>query len=243
MRHERADAAHLGLEPLDKLQIARKIGCGLERCAHHEAGTHRVSDLAQIGQTAHAVLKRHLGGMPTPVERRACRLVTQQVTFGARLMQTLVALAASLAERQRDRTVGMRRMDARDDATQHVIGEEGVFPTLQNERAKSQIVANVRTFDDLVGGKAIAARRGVRPTDAAVQAVVLAGARHLDEPAGEHLRAVYLPAHGIGATRKLTGRAGRALRDEPLVFAKRKRAGAAQLVDEEREPLIGFTAM
>ena len=181
--------------------------------------------------------------MPTPVERRACRLVTQQVTFGARLMQTLVALAASLAERQRDRAVGMRRMDALYNAAEHVVGEEGVFPALQNERAKSQLVACVRTFDDLVGGEAVAACGGVRPADAAVQAIVLAEARHLDEPAGEHLRAVYPPAHGIGATRKLTGRAGRALRDEPLVFAKRKRAGAAQLVDEEREPLIGFTAM
>ena len=134
-------------------------------------------------------------------------------------------------------------MDALYNAAQHVIGEEGVFPTLQNERAKSQIVANVRTFDDLVGRKAVAARRCIRPADATVQAVVLAKARHLDEPAGEHLRAVHLSARGIGATRKLTGRAGRALRDEPLVFAKRKRAGTAQLVDEEREPLIDFTAM
>ena len=222
VRHERADAAHLGLEPLDEAQVARKVGRGLERCAHHEAGTHRISDFAQVGKTAHAVLKRHLGGMPTPVERRACRLVAQQVTFGARLMQALVAFAASFAERQRDRAVGMRRMDALHNAAQHVIGEEGVFPTLQNERAKPQVIASVRAFDDLVGGKAVAARRCVRPADTAVQAVVLAEARHLDEPAGEHLRAVYLSAHGIGATRKLTGRVGRALRDEPLVFAKRK---------------------
>ena len=169
--------------------------------------------------------------------------MAQQITFGARLMQALVAFAASFAERQRDRTVGMCRPNLADDAAQHVIGEEGIFPTLQNERAKPQVVTSVRTFDNLVGRKAVAARRCVRPADAAVQAVVLAKARHLDEPAGEHLRAVYLPAHDIGATRKLTGRAGRALCYKPLVFAKRKRAGAAQLVDEEREPPIGFTAM
>ena len=181
--------------------------------------------------------------MPSPVERGACRLVTQQVTPSARFMQTLVAFAASLAERQRDRTVGMCHSNAADYAAEHVVGEERVFPALQNERAKSQLVAFVRTFDDLVGGKAVATRRCIRPADAAVQAIVPAEARHLNEPAGEHLRAVYPPAHGIGATRKLTGRAGRALRDEPLVFAKRKRAGAAQLVDEEREPLIDLTAM
>ena len=160
--------------------------------------------------------------MPTPVERRACRLVAQQVTFGARLMQALVAFAASLAERQRDRTVGMRRPNPADDAAQHVIGEPRVFPALQDKGTKSQLIAFICALNDLVGGKAVATRRCIRPTNATVQAVVLAEARHLDEPAGEHLRAVYLSAHGIGATRKLTGRAGRALRDEPLVFAKRK---------------------
>ena len=148
--------------------------------------------------------------------------MAKQVAFGARLMQTLVAFAASFAERQRDRAVGVCRMDALYNAAQHVISEPRVFPALQDKGTKSQVVASVRTFDDLVGGKAVAARRCIRPTDATVQAVVLAEARHLDEPAGEHLRAIYLPAHGIGATRKLTGRAGRALRDEPLVFAKRK---------------------
>ena len=112
----------------------------------------------------------------------------------------------------------MRLANARHHAAQHVVRKERIFPTLQNEGAKAQVVTLMRTFDNLIGGKTIATRGPIRAANAAIEAIVLANVRRLDEPAREHRIAIHKLARRNSTARKLIGHRGRAPSDEPLVF-------------------------
>ena len=156
--------------------------------------------------------------MPLRIQPATRGFVAKQVALGARRKQALVALSVALAERKRDRAIGMRLANARHHAAQHVVGKERIFPTLQNEGAKAQVVTRMRAFDNLIGGKAIATRDPIRAANTAVETIVLAAARHLDEPAREHRIAIHKLARRNGTTRKLSGHRRRTPSDEPLVF-------------------------
>ena len=104
--YEGAYADHLGPEGVDELEVLHECGDALTRRADHEAGSHLEAQVAQVGETLHAVVEAHLGGVEPGVVVAVGGLVAQQVAVGAGLFESREALAAALAEREGDGTVG-----------------------------------------------------------------------------------------------------------------------------------------
>ena len=118
------------------------------------------------------------------------RLVAKQVAVGAGVAQAGVALAAALPHRERDRAIGVRRLESRDDPDEQVVGVVRILAALQHEGAEAQLVAHIGAREDLLLRQPVALARPVGRAQTAVVAVVLAEARELDEAAHEDVVAV-----------------------------------------------------
>lgn len=78
-RHKGSDAARLGMEALNELEVVGQGGRGLAGRPHHEAGS------AQAIEAAQAVFVGELGRMQPAVVRTVSSLVAQQVAVDAAL--------------------------------------------------------------------------------------------------------------------------------------------------------------
>ena len=121
----------------------------------------------------------------------------QEIPVCARLKKAPVALFALLSDRQGNGAVGMSLLDLRNDLAYKIIRKMRILPSLQHESPEIQRIAAVRTVEDLLFREAVSLNLPVIPAEAAVQAVVFADIRELDEPAQVNVLSVYsvgLPA-------------------------------------------------
>ena len=186
VRDERADAAHLGAEPLDELEVERDVARGLVGRAHHEAAADHEPHRAQVAQAGEATLVRHLGRVQARVVNGVGRLVAQQVAVGAGVVKRLVDLARALPHRQGDGAVAVGALDARHHVAEALVVEGAVLPALEHEGAKAQVVALLHARHDLLGTQAVALAARVGAPKPAVEAVVSAVTGDLDEAADVH---------------------------------------------------------
>ena len=109
--------------------------------------------------------------------------MAQQIAVGARLAQTAVALAATLADRERHRDVGMARLDGLKQSAEPLVCGVGVLAALEDERPEAGGVAVLQAGEYLLVREAVAADVAVVAADAAVEAVAAAEVGELDQPA------------------------------------------------------------
>ena len=151
-----------------------------------------------------------------------CGFVTQQIAVGTRIEQALVAFTAAFSHGQGDGAVGEVLADVGNNCAEALVGEPGVFATLENEGAEAQLVTFLGACVDVFFGKAITIALAVRFADSAVQAVVLAIIAHFDKAACEDLVAIDFLAYGNGLFGCVFGKFRGIAGNEPLVAFHRK---------------------
>ena len=74
----------------------------------------------------------------------------EQVAVGTRIEQRLIALARPLAHRKRHRAIGMSALDTLDAGREPLVGKPRIFPALQHERAKPEVVSFIGALHDYI---------------------------------------------------------------------------------------------
>ena len=140
MGDEGADAAHIGLEFLDELQIAGDVLVGLVGGTHHEAAAHLVADLPQVVEAPHPLVEGQGGWMKPFVVGFGGGLVAQKVAIRSRVVEVLVAFPRTLTQREGDGAVGVSLLDGAEKGSEPLVGEVAVLAALQDEGAEAQLV-------------------------------------------------------------------------------------------------------
>ena len=141
MRDERPGPHHLRFEYLKKPEIFDQMLCRLIGRSDHHAATDLITQFAQFDKAPEAVIVRHFFRMEFLVVCPVCGLMAEQVTVRTGVKQTLIALLRPLSEGKRNGAVRVFLSYCLHDRHHHVISEVRVLPSLQDDRAKSQLVA------------------------------------------------------------------------------------------------------
>ena len=118
-------------------------------------------------------------------------LMPQQVAVGASLAQRRITRPASLAKRERHRTIGMRRLNSTHDVAHHGVAIVGIFPTLQHKGAEAQRMTHRTAVEYLLTREPITCRVLIATTYAAVVAVILTDIANLYKPAHIYLVPIF----------------------------------------------------
>ena len=124
--------------------------------------------------------------------------MAQQVTVGAGIIEALVAGPVFLTQGQRDGTIREPVMDLGDDFDHAIIGEIGIFATLQDKGPVAEFIARLAALDDFVLAEAVAVDGAIAGADAAIIAVIGAIVGKLNQAADENATAIE-PVSKIGS--------------------------------------------
>ena len=154
---------------------------------------------------------------------RARRLVAQQIPVRASVKQPLVGRPAPFSDGERNGAVRKVPPDGRDQGDQPVIRPVSILAALQDEGPEIQRVACLAAGQYLLLRQAIAVRRLVGPTQAAIEAVVAAIACKFNDAPEKDLRSE--PSDGS------------------LPSKRHRRIGAVLPMHQQKRPLLRGQAM
>ena len=152
MGDKRADAAHIRLKLLDKLEVTGDMSGGLMGRAYHKSAADLITKLSKGVEALNAVLQSQLAWVKHAVVLGVCRLMPEQVAVGSSLTQAAVAIIGSLAQRQGDGAVGELLLDAPDDTLHPLVGKISVLSPLQHKGAEAEGFALTAAGQDIILG-------------------------------------------------------------------------------------------
>ena len=167
--------------------------------------------------------------MELTVVPRICGFVPQQISVCACRMQSLIALPAPLTHGKRHSAVGMAPFELFYDTGQDFVGVVGIFPSLQYEGPKAQVISFISTGKDFFRGQPVSLAVLIAFPDPAVNAIVLADIADLDEPAGEDGIPIDFLSDRYRCIFKKLSHFRRSVFYQESIFADRKRMHADQL--------------
>ena len=182
LRNKRADAAHIRLKFLNKIQVFRQSLRGLMRRTHHKTATHLKADVLQILKTTHPVLPAQLLRMKVLIVFFVRRLMAKKIAVGSREKILFVRCSRLLSYGKGYGTIRKCFLDGLHNLNNLLIRKIGIFPTLQNKSAKSEAIAFLTAGKNLFLAKPIALHFLIAPLYSAVVAIVLAIVCKFDEP-------------------------------------------------------------
>ena len=144
-----------------------------------------------------AMRQAHFRRMQLCVVGGCRRLMSQQVATRPSFVKSGIAFAAALAQGEGDRAVGKTLVHSADPFLQHSVRKKRVLAALQHKSAKAQRVAMFAAGQEILQRQAVARGRAIAATNAAIEAVVFADVRDLDEPAQIDRIAIHLAAHSV----------------------------------------------
>ena len=109
--------------------------------------------------------------------------MAEQVAVSAGIKQSLIALLASLTERQCDRTVRVFGTDCGDDFLHPLVCEIGIFSALKHKGAETEIISLATAGENLVETQAVAVCMWIATANSAVEAVIFAVVGKLNQSA------------------------------------------------------------